>query len=212
MKAYKGFDKNLQCRGFQFREGETYHEDEAKLCKAGFHACEVPLDVFKYYAPANSVYHEVELENVSGEREDDSKVCAKTIKVGAEISVLGLVKAQIEYVKSRTTTEHTDPKAATAGDCGAATAGYRGAATAGNYGAATSRGKSKTGENGVCVARGENVMVCGGIGTILVAANENSDNYDITEWKAAVVDGEKIKANAWYKLENGEFVEVEDNG
>lgn len=52
-------------------------------------------------------------------------------------------------------------------------------------------------------------MVCGGIGTILVAVNENSDNYDITEWKVAVVDGEKIKADAWYKLENGEFVEVE---
>ena len=210
----------MQCRGFQFREGETYHEDEAKLCKAGFHACKAPLDVFKYYAPANSVYHEVELENVSCEREDDSKVCAKTVKVGAEINVLGLVKAQIEYVKTRTTTEHTDPKTATAGDYGAATAGYRGAATAGDsgaatagdYGAATSRGKSKTGKNGVCVARGENVMVCGGIGTILVAANENSNNYDITEWKVAVVDGEKIKANAWYKLENGEFVEVEDNG
>ena len=218
----------MQCRGFQFREGETYHEDEAKLCKAGFHACEAPLDVFKYYAPAGSVYHEVELENVSDKREDDSKMCAKTIKVGAEINVLGLVKAQIEYVKSRATTEHTDPKEATAGDSGAATAGDSGAATAGNYGAATagdsgaatagdsgaatSRGKSKTGENGVCVARGENVMVCGGIGTILVAVDENSNNYDITEWKVAVVDGEKIKANAWYKLENGEFVEVEDNG
>lgn len=52
-------------------------------------------------------------------------------------------------------------------------------------------------------------MVCGGIGSILVAANENNNNYDITEWKAAVVDGEKIKADTWYKLENGEFIEVE---
>lgn len=88
MKAYKGFDKNMQCRGFQFREDETFHEEKAKLCEAGFHACEAPLDVFKYYAPANSVYHEVELGNVSDEREDDSKVCAKMIKVGAEINVL----------------------------------------------------------------------------------------------------------------------------
>ena len=228
MKAYKGFNEDMQCRGFQFREGETYHEDEAKLCKTGFHACEAPLDVFKYYAPANSVYHEVVLEDTSVERKDDSKVCAKTIKVGGEINILGLVKAQIEYVKSRTTAEHTDPKAATAGDSGAATAGDRGAATAGDSGAATagdrgaatagdrgaatSRGRSKTGENGVCVARGKNAMVSGGIGTILVIVRENSNNCDIAEWKAAVVDGEKIMADTWYKLENGEFVEAESDG
>ena len=210
MKAYKGFDKNMQCRGFLFREGETYHEDKAKLCEAGFHACEAPLDVFRYYAPADSVYREVELENVSDESEDGSKMCAKTIKVGGEISILRLIKAQIEYVKSRTTTEHADPEAATAGYRGAATAGYRGAATAGDFGAATSRGRSKTGENGVCVARGENAMVSGGIGTVLVIARENSDKCEIAEWKAEVVDGDKIKADTWYRLENGEFEEAEN--
>lgn len=78
MKAYKGFDKNMQCRGFQFEEGKTYHEDEAELCKRGFHACENPLDVFGYYTPGkNSIYREVELEDISEERNsDDTKVCA----------------------------------------------------------------------------------------------------------------------------------------
>ena len=64
MKAYKGFDKNMQCRSFQFKEGNTYEEDRAVLCKAGFHACENPIDVFRYYAPGKSIFHEVELEDV----------------------------------------------------------------------------------------------------------------------------------------------------
>ena len=101
-----------------------------------------------------------------------------------------------------------DYGAATAGYRGAATAGYRGAATAGNRGAATSRGKSASGKNGLSVARGNDVKVKGGLGAILVIAEENSDDYDIKEWKAVVVDGEKVKADTWYKLEDGELVEV----
>ena len=115
--------------------------------------------------------------------------------------------------------------AATAGNCGAATAGYYGAATAGysgaatagdggastagNYGAATARGKASTGSNGLSVARGKNVQVKGGIGAILVIAEERDDTYDIVDWKAVVVDGEVVKADTWYRLENGELVEVD---
>ena len=99
--------------------------------------------------------------------------------------------------------------AATAGDGGAATAGYRGAATAGNYGAATARGKASTGSNGLSVARGKNVQVKGGIGAILVIAEERDDTYDIVDWKAVAVDGEVVKADTWYRLENGELVEVD---
>ena len=107
--------------------------------------------------------------------------------------------------------------AATAGYRGAATAGYRGAATAGNcgaatagdYGAATARGKASTGSNGLSMARGNNVQVKGGIGAILVIAEEGEDTYDIVDWKAVVVDGEIVKADTWYRLENGELVEVD---
>ena len=102
-----------------------------------------------------------------------------------------------------------DGGAATAGDRGAATAGYRGAATAGDGGAATARGKASTGYNGLSVARGENVQVKGGIGAILVIAEERDDTYDIVDWKAVVVDGEVVKADTWYRLENGELVEVD---
>ena len=152
---YKGFNKDMTCRGFQFKEGETYEEQKAKLCKSGFHACERPLDVFNYYAPGQSVFHEVELDDVSPERETgDTKVCAKRIKVGAKLDVRGLVKAQIEYVKAHTTTEHTDPERATAGDSGAATAGSYGAATAGDSGAATAgySGAATAGESGAATA------------------------------------------------------------
>ena len=99
--------------------------------------------------------------------------------------------------------------AATAGYSGAATAGDSGAATAGDYGAATSRGKSASGKEGLSVARGNEVTVKGGLGAILVIAEENEDNFKIKDWKAAVVDGENIKADTWYKLVDGEFEEVE---
>ena len=99
--------------------------------------------------------------------------------------------------------------AATAGNYGAATAGDRGAATAGNSGAATARGKASTGSNGLSVARGNNVQVKGGIGAILVIAEEGEDTCDIVDWKAVLVDGEVVKADTWYRLENGELVEVD---
>ena len=102
-----------------------------------------------------------------------------------------------------------DYGAATAGDNGAATAGDSGAATAGDNGAATARGKASTGSNGLSVARGKNVQVKGGIGAILVIAEERDDTYDIVDWKAVVVDGEVVKADTWYRLENGELVEVD---
>ena len=200
IKSFKGFNKNMTCRDFQYEEGKEYEETRASACIAGFHACEYPLDCFKYYYPGESVYHVVEQSGEFNHDSDDSKVASTKIKIGAQLDIPGLVKAAIEYTKSRTTTEHTDPQMATAGEYGAATAG--------NCGAATSRGKSATGENGLSVARGNNVMVKGGMGAVLVIAEEKTSSYNIKEWKVAVVDGKKIKPDIWYKLENGEFVEV----
>ena len=101
--------------------------------------------------------------------------------------------------------------AATAGDCGAATAGDRGAAMAGDYGAATARGSVCVGENGCGLVRGNSVRARGGIGAILVICEENADDFNIREWKAVVVDGETVKADTWYKLKDGELVEVPEN-
>ena len=189
IKSYKGFNKDMTCRGFQYEEGKEYKEDKAIDCKAGFHGCEYPLDVFNYYPPSASVYHVVEQSGEISKDFGDSKIASTEIKVGARVGIRGLVEAAIEFTKSHTTMEHTDPKMATAGENGAATTGDYGAATAGYKGAATSRGSSASGYNGLSVARGNNVKVKGGIGAILVIAEENSCDYGIKEWKAVEVDG-----------------------
>ena len=195
MKMYKGFDKDMKCRDFQYEIGKTYEEPTAELCEKGFHACEYPLDVFKYYAPGKmSRYCEVNLDDVSDQMSNDSKRCGKKISVKAEIGIAGLVRAQIQYVNEHTTMKHTDPKHATAGESGAA----------------TSRGYVSVGENGCGLVRGENVKIKGGMGAILVIAVENDADYGIKEWKAFVVDGENIKPDTWYKLKNGDLVEVSE--
>ena len=219
IKAYKAFDKDLSCRGFKYEVGKEYEETgDIKACEKGFHACPYPLDVFGYYTPAGSRFCEVEQSGKIDDSESD-KVCSSKIRIGAELDIRGLVKAAVSYVKERCTNEcNAEPgRPATAGDSGAATAGYygaatagnRGAATAGDSGAATARGKASTGSNGLSVARGKNVQVKGGIGAILVIAEERDDTYDIVDWKAVVVDGEVVKADTWYRLENGELVEVD---
>ncbi len=205
MLAYKGFNKDMTCRGFQFKEGETYHEDSAHLCESGFHACEDPLDCFGYYAPANSVYHEVELDEVADEREEsDSKICGKTIKIGARLDIAGICKAHFEFVKSKCKEkiEKGEAEQATSGDRGCSTSGYGGCST--------SRGCSAVGKQGAALARGNNCKVKGGLGSILVIVEENEYDYEIKDWKSAIVDGVTLKPDTWYKLENGEFVEVED--
>lgn len=83
MKAFKGFNKDLTCRGFQYEEGKEFHTEKAECCEEGFHACEYPLDCFGYYSPAQSVFHEVELSGDMDRRSDDTKVCATDIKIGA---------------------------------------------------------------------------------------------------------------------------------
>ena len=218
MKAYKGFNRDMTCRDFQFEEGKTYEEENAKLCDSGFHACVDPLDCFNYYYPGQSVYREVELDDNGERHADDSKVCGKKITIGAEIGLPGIIKAHFDYVKSNCTMERTDPKQATAGDSGAATAGNFGAATAGNFGAATagyrgaatSRGKVSVGENGVGTVRGDDVMIRGGKGAMLTIAVESKTSFDIVAWGSFVIDGKMYKPDTWYTLRNGEIVEAEE--
>jgi hypothetical protein len=213
VKAYKGFDKDLKCRGRQYTEGvEDHVSDVARLCKEGVHACERPLDVFEYYDPADSVYHEVELAGVLDENKEGSKICGTDIKVKGKLDIAGLVKAQIEYTKFHCTNEHT------AGYGGTATAGYRGAASVGEFGsasvgyggAATSRGKSSVGKNGIACSRSENARVKGGMGAVLVCAQENKYDCGIKTWAAGVVDGVTILPDVWYKADNGKLVPADN--
>ena len=237
MKAYKGFNKDMTCRGFQYEIGKEYETDAADLCRIGFHACENPLDCFSHYAPATSRYCEVEIEDNGQRSSEDSKVVGKKIKIGAELSTEQICKLHFEYVRSRCDPAKTnaagDRESASAGDYGSASAGWYGSASAGEYGSASagergsasageygsasagdygvsaSRGSSSAGENGVAAARGKHAKVRGGIGSVLVVCVEKKDSYDIAEWKAAVVDGERIRPDTWYTVENGEFKEAD---
>lgn len=213
MKAYKGFNKDMTCRGFQYEIGKEYETDAADLCRIGFHACENPLDCFSHYAPATSRYCEVEIEDNGQRSPEDSKVVGKKIKIGAELSTEQICKLHFEYVRSRCDPAKTnaagDRESASAGEYGSASAGWYGSASAGDYGVSASRGSSSAGENGVAAARGKYAKVRGGIGSVLVVCVEKKDSYDIAEWKAAVVDGERIRPDTWYTVENGEFKEAD---
>ena len=270
MKVYKGTDEQMKCRGMQYKLGETaIFDGELKLCKAGLHACEQPIDVLKYYAPNESRYFEAEAENVADEREsEDSKVVSRKMTLKAEIGLPGLVKAQVEYVKNqigfddaikranaekenhatgyRSAASATgDQGAASAtGDQGAASAtgnqgaasatGYQGAASAtgdqgaasatgdqgaasatGNQGAASATGyqgaASATGDWGVALAAGRECKAMGALGCAICCVERgewDGATYPIIAVKAAIVDGENIKPDTWYRLQNGEFLEV----
>ena len=104
MKAYKGFNKDMTCtptggKPFQYKEGETYEEPEADLCAKGFHACLDPLDCLNYYNICDSVYREVELDDVSDQRQrEDTKVCGRKIKIGARLNLKDMIKTSVDFV------------------------------------------------------------------------------------------------------------------
>ena len=212
MKMYKGFDKNLKCRDFQYEIGKTYTEDKAKLCEAGFHAYEHPLDCLNYYEPGESRYCDVDLDDVTDEHKDDSKRVGKKITVQDEIGIAGLVKAAvnigIEEAKSKTNGD--EAHAATTGNWAhAATNGDRAhAATTGNWAHAEVSGKES-----IASALGMGGKAKGALGCWIVCAEwENkTEGWHIKCVKAAAVDGERIKADTWYMLQDGEFVETPDD-
>lgn len=105
MRAFKGFNKDLTCRGYQYEEGKEFHTERAECCDTGFHACEYPLDCFGYYDPAHSVFHEVELSGEMDKSGDNTKVCATDIKIGARLSIAGLVKMAIDFTMSKVNKE-----------------------------------------------------------------------------------------------------------
>ena len=153
MIVYKGTDKDMKCRGFQFELGKEYVEEEAELCNKGFHGCEYPLDVFAYYNPADSRFFEADLDGVTDEAKDDSKRAGTKIKLLAEIGVAGIVKAAVEYIKEKAESSKNQTgycsAATNTGDCSAATnTGYRSAATNTGYrSAATNTGDRSASDN-----------------------------------------------------------------
>lgn len=220
METYKGFNKDMTAKnGFQYKEGKEYEEEKAVACECGFRACEYPLDCFGYYSPANSVYHIVEQSGELSKNSSDTKVASTKIKIGAEISIAGRVKAAIEYTK-----EKAKPESDATGYCGAssATGNYGASSATGDYGASSATGYKGSAIAGdpesIAVAWGYKGKAKGVIGSYLVLAdwegNENNfwtqEEWSLKGAKMVRVDGEKIKADTWYTMENGEIVEVEE--
>jgi len=261
IKSYKGFNKNMTCRGFQYEEGKEYEEEIVEVCDHGFHACEYPLDCLNYYYPNESVYHEVEQSGEIQKHNDDTKVASTKIKIGAEISIAGLVKAAIEYtvkrVKKDAESDEKHGASSATGTCGASSAtgdygassatGTCGASSAtGDYGASSATGykgaSSATGTCGassatgyfgassaedkdvVAVAWGYKSKAKGVLGAFLVFAdweytgskdNPEYDRNNQSAWvlngaKMVQVNGDDIKPDTWYTIENGEIEEVSE--
>ena len=279
MKAYKGFNRELRCKGFQYEVGKEYEESEAELCKCGFHACENPLDVFRYYPPASSRYCEVKMDEVDPRIEDDSKRCSKKIRIGVEIGFKGIIDAGIKFImdsvdwankkefntkyqsaaintgyRSAATNTGCQSTAINIGDQSAATnTGYQSAAiniggqsaatNTGDWSAAINTGRRSVatntgdwsvatntgiqsaaintgrrsvatveGEESIAISTGIKSKAKGSLGCYIVLAEwyrNECGNWHIKHVQSAKVDGEKIKADTFYTLQNGEFVEVE---
>lgn len=219
MKACKGFDKNLRCRGFQYEVGGEYTEETAELCNRGPHACENPLDTLRYYRPGDSRYCEVEIEDNGQRSSYDSKVCGKHIKIGAEIGLKGVINAGVRFVfdKCESATEENASgnlgNAAASGNLGNADAsGDSGnAAASGWSGTAVVTGfagrATALGEQCLAVAWGEDSLARGTVGNWIVVS-ERDDDGNIIDVKIAKVDGDTVKADTWYKLVNGEIMEA----
>ena len=206
MKAYKGFNEELKCRDFQYEVGKEYEESKAELCGCGFHACQNPLDVFNYYPPATSRYCEVEMDEVNPETSNDSKRCSKKIRIGVEIGIKGIVEAGVKFIMDKV--DWANAKESNTGDYSAATnTGYQSAATnTGDQSAATVEGKES-----IAIATGIEGRAKGSLGCYIVLAEWYRDecgSWHIKHVQSAKVDGVKIKADTFYALKNGEFVEV----
>ena len=229
--AYKGFDKDFSCRGFRYEVGKTYTMDgEPEVCERGFHACENPFDVLDYYAAFGddgtpNRFAEVEVGGKMDKEKDCvwnvRKVAGTKIRVKAEISFAGLVKAGIAWIIEKTRPEKVEKPTPTNDDVenGAQIGSSGDWAKIGSSGYGAQIGSSgdgaqieSTGENCVVMASGRNCVAAAAKGSWITLAEWLADN-EKRRWvpvcvKTAFVDGEKIKAGVLYRLKNGEFEEV----
>ena len=211
MKGYKAFEKGMICRGKQYAENTVFEEETAEICKSGMHFCTNPLDTLRHYPLIDSNGNMTEFAEVEALDEavtdDNKKYSTKKLKVGAKLDLLGFIKASAEVTKKEIEAEAKNRKKdelIKAGGDESTLAGGNWSTLAGGYKSTLAGGKHSimVGDNG-SVAKGK-------IGSLIVLVErELKDNeYVIKNFGAVMVDGEKIKEDTFYKLENGEFVEV----
>ena len=234
IKGYKGFDKNLQCRGFQYKVGETFEEKGTiKACESGFHFCENPFNVFNYYSPSDSRYCNVEGDGKIDTDNSDSKVACSKLHIHTEIGLSGLISAGVKFIldkvdwgnnkatntgyQSAATNTGNQSAATNTGDRSAATnTGNRSAATnTGDQSAATNTGDrsaaSVEGKDSIAIVTGYDSKAKGAMGCWIVLTERgdwDGNTYPIINVQAFKVDGISIKADTFYKLKNSKPVEA----
>jgi hypothetical protein len=258
--SYKGFDENMQCRGFQYEVGKEYKkEGNIKCCERGFHACESPMEVWDYYDMLTSRFAKVEQSGKIDKEDNSTKVCSSRIKIAAELNLGDIIKLGIEWIKDITspskvkaTDELNDnggesaqigssgesAKIGSSGDyakigssgCSAqigSSGDYAQIGSSGDYAQIGSSGDyAKIGSSGYSAkidsTGGDSIIMCAGNSSIAKA--KAGSWITLAEWKwndekkrnipvcvkTEYVDGERIKADTWYKLLDGEFVEVDE--
>ena len=227
MKGYKAFEKGMICRGKQYTENTVFEEDAAEICKRGMHFCKFPLDVLKYYPLVDekgniSVFAEVEALG-EAKTDDEEKYCTEKLKIGNEITFAELVQASIDEGNMG-----NGSSARIASGDGAQIGSSGDYARIGSSGSSAQIGSSgfgarigSSGNGARIISEGKNSVVCCAGSDSCVKAKKGSwitlsewGNNDEGEYvpicvKTMQVDGETVKEDTFYRLQNGEFVEVE---
>ena len=197
--AYKGFDKDFKCRGFQYEVGKEYEEDGAICCEKGFHACENPIDVWGYYDILDSRFAIVEQYDIIDK--EDNKTCSSKIKIKAELKFADFVKLCVDAVvdKCKLNSKNDNggyyARIGSSGDCA-------------QIGSSGNDAQIKSeGQGAVIMCAGTNSKARAKKGSWITLAEYDNNRKPVCV-KTEQVDGERIKEDTWYQLIDGEFKEV----
>ena len=195
----KAFEKGMKCKDMQYAENSEFtHNGEIEICRSGLHYCENPLDVLNYYDLCNSDFAEVvEHGEEKQTHSEDSKVCTNRIKIGAKLDLKAFIKVSFDFLWEKC-------KDIDSGN-------YSNQASSGNYSQQASSGYNSkheaTGNNSVIAAIGINSIIKAKKGCWITLAEYDSNGI-ILYVKSAKIDGKKLKADTWYKLEGKKFIET----
>ena len=211
--SYKGFDKNMQCRGFQYEVGKEYEMDgEIKCCNRGFHACKSPMEVWDYYDMLNSRYAEVEQSGNIEKEENSTKVCSSRIKIKAELKLADIINIGVEWLKDITSPSKVKADGVL-NDNGNRRKQIGSSGDSAKIGSSGDSAKiDSTGEDSVIMCAGNSSRAKAKVGSWITLAewklsDEKKRNVPVCV-KTEYVDGDNIKADTWYQLKNRKFVEV----
>ena len=215
IKSYKGFDKDMKCRDFQYEVGKEYNMDgEIKCCNRGFHACKSPMEVWDHYDMFNSRFAGVEQSGKIDTEENSTKVCSSHIKIKAELKLADIINIGVEWLKDITSPSKvkTDGVLNDNGDR------KKRIGSSGDYAQIGSSGYSakidSAGEDSVIMCAGNSSRAKAKVGSWITLAewkwSDDKNRYVPVCVKTEYVDGENIKADTWYQLKNGKFVEVNE--